>query len=95
MSKHDDIAKNLAKKFGTEYKSRKGIDIVTKDRVIEVETKKESIRQGIKQVEKSSKARYLAVDNQNVQNAIEATKDSGIGVMDDKGKILKKASRKR
>lgn len=95
MSKHDEIAKKLAKMFVTEYKSQKGIDIVTKDRVIEVETKKGSIRQGIKQVEKSSKARYLAVNNQNVQNAIEATKDSGIGVMSERGKIVKRASRKK
>jgi len=32
MSKslHDQIAENLAKKFGTEYKKHKGIDIVTR-----------------------------------------------------------------
>ena len=36
-SKHDQIAEKLAKKFGTEYKKHKGIDIVTNDRVIEVE----------------------------------------------------------
>ena len=39
-SKHDQIAESLAKKFGTEYKKHKGIDIVTKDRMIEVETTK-------------------------------------------------------
>ena len=40
MSKHDEIAKKLAKKFKTEYKSQKGIDLVLSDRVIEVEIKK-------------------------------------------------------
>ncbi len=49
-SKHDQIAENLAKKFGTEYKKHQGIDIVTKMRVIEVETTKEGIYQGIKNV---------------------------------------------
>ena len=39
-SKHDQIAKNLATKFGTKYKSNKGIDLVLPNRVIEVETKK-------------------------------------------------------
>jgi hypothetical protein len=93
MTKHDEIAEKLAKKFNTEYKANKGIDIVTTNRVIEIETKKEGLLQGIKQIEKSSKARYLAVNQMNIKNAIEATKNSGIGIMDDKGKIIKKASR--
>ena len=40
MSKHDEIANKLAKKFNTEYKSDKGIDLVLRDKVIEIETKK-------------------------------------------------------
>lgn len=90
---HDKIAERLAKKFNTEYKSDKGIDLVTADRVIEVETKKESLSQGIRQVCKSSKARYLAVNKMNIKNALEATKGKGIGVMGPSGKILKRASR--
>lgn len=66
MSKHDEIANKLAKKFKTEYKSDKGIDLVTKDKVIEVETKKSSLSQGIGQVVKSQKARYLAVNKINI-----------------------------
>ncbi len=95
MSKHDDIAKELAKKFHTTYKSKKGIDIVTPKRVIEVETKKGGIYQGIKQIEKSSKPRYLATNEININNALEATKNTGIGIMDEKGRIIKKASRKK
>ena len=52
-SKHDKIAESLAKKFRTDYKKHKGIDIVTDDRVIEVETSKEGIYQGINQVKRS------------------------------------------
>jgi len=90
---HDQIANKLAKKFGTEYKSDKGIDLVLSNRVIEIETKKAGIQQGIKQVEKSSKARYLAVNKINVNNVIEATKGTGIGVMNQTGRIVKKAGR--
>ena len=97
MSKslHDQIAENLAKKFGTEYKKHKGIDIVTKDRVIEVETTKEGIYQGINQIKRSSKVRYIAVDDKNIQNALDATKGTGIGVMDSKGEVIKRARRKK
>jgi len=93
MTKHDQIANKLAKKFSTEYKSQKGIDIVLPKRVIEIETKKAGIQQGIRQVEKSSKARYIAVNKLNINNALEATKGTGIGVMSEAGKILKKAGR--
>lgn len=95
MSKHDEIANKLAKKFKTEYKSDKGIDLVPKDKVIEVETKKSSLPQGIKQVIKSSKPRYLAVNKINIKNALKATEGTGVGVMSETGRIIKKASRKK
>jgi glutathione synthase/RimK-type ligase-like ATP-grasp enzyme len=95
MSKsiHDEIAERIAKKLGTEYKTHKGIDIV-KDKVIEVETKKNSLSQGIQQVIRSQKPRYLAVNKPNVKNALEATKGTGVGVMGPTGRIIKRASRK-
>jgi len=95
MSKHDEVANKLAKKFKTDYKSDKGIDLVLPTKVIEVETQKAGILQGIKQVEKSQKARYLAVNKINVSNAIQATEGTGIGIMSETGKIIKKASRKK
>jgi len=95
MTIHDEIAEKLAKKFKTEYKSNKGIDLVTSSQVIEVETKKSGIYQGIKQVERSSKPRYLAVNKININNTLEATKGTGIGVMNERGKIIKRASRKK
>jgi len=95
MSKHDEVANKLAKKFKTEYKSDKGIDLVLRDKVIEVETKKSGLPQGVSQVVKSQKACYLAVNKINVNNALEVTKGTGIGVMSEAGKIIKKASRKK
>lgn len=96
-SSHDKIAEKLAKKFGTEYKSDKGIDVVDKarNRVIEVETKKESLYQGINQVKRSSMARYLAIPKTLSKKTIEITENTGIGVMSETGKILKRASRKK
>ncbi|KKQ99174.1 MAG: hypothetical protein UT24_C0026G0005 [Candidatus Woesebacteria bacterium GW2011_GWB1_39_12] len=90
---HDQIANKLANKFGTKYKSDKGIDLVLPTRVIEVETKKAGIQQGIKQVEKSDKARYLAVNKINVNNALSATQGTGVGVINQTGRIIKKAGR--
>ena len=96
MSKsiHDKIAEQIAEKIGTEYKSHKGIDIV-KDKVIEVETKGNSLFQGLQQVIRSQKPRYLAVNKPNIKNALEITKGTGVGVMGPTGRIIKKASRKR
>ena len=95
MSKHEEIAKKLARKFKTEYKSDKGIDLVLSNKYIEIETKKSGIAQGIKQIEKSSKPRYLAVNKINIKNALEATANTGIGVMKETGTIVKRASRKK
>ena len=94
-SKHDKVAEYLAKKFDTEYKSDKGIDLVLPTKVIEVETQKAGILQGIKQVEKSQKARYLAVNKININNDIKEKEGTGIGIMSETGKIIKKASRKK
>ena len=94
-SLHDRIAENLAKKHKVSYKSDEGADIVTRDRVIEVETKKESLDQGMGQVARSFKARYLAVPDSIRKAALEITTGTGIGVMTKTGRIAKKASRGR
>lgn len=94
-SKHDQIAEKLAGKFRTEYKPAIGIDLVTQNRVIEVESRQSGLDQGIIQVAHSDKARYLAVSDSLKKKALEKTEGTGIGVMDERGKILKKASRKR
>jgi hypothetical protein len=87
------IAERLATKFHTEYKPDKGIDIVTPNRVIEVEVYKTTLDEGVGQVERSSKARYLAVPKPIQKETIEKTKGTGIGVMSEYGRILKRASR--
>lgn len=59
-SRHDQIAERLAKKFGTKYKKHKGIDIVTKNRVIEVEITKGGSYQGIEQIKRASKTNWTS-----------------------------------
>lgn len=93
MSKHDQIAERLAKKFHTEYKSQKGIDLVLSNKVIEVEVFKSTLDDGVGQVVHSSKARYLAVPKRSEKAALEKTKGTGIGVMTEYGNIVKKATR--
>jgi len=78
-----------------EYKKSKGIDIVTKEKVIEVETKKGSLYQGINQIKRASKARYVAVNKLNINNALKATKGTGIGIMGPTGRIIKRARRNK
>ena len=96
-SLHNKIAKKLAKKFGTKYKSDEGIDIVDRKRrrVIEVEVREESLSQGMDQVIRSVMARYLAVPKKLIKKAKEVTKGTGVGVMNESGRIIKKASRKK
>jgi len=93
-SEHDRITEWISKKEGTEYRPHRGIDIV-KDRVIEVETKKDTLFQELQQVIRSESPRYLAVNKPNIKNALEVTKGTGVGVMGARGRIIKKASRKR
>lgn len=92
-SLHDQIAEKLANKFNTEYKSDEGIDIVTNTRVVEVETHKSTLDQGIGQISRSSKARYLAVPESLIKSAVERTEGTGIGIMSGTGRIIKRAGR--
>jgi hypothetical protein len=92
-SKHDQIAESLAIRFHTEFKENKGIDLVTPEKVIEVEVHKNELSQGIDQVQNSSKSRYIAVPSAIKNEALVQTKGTGIGVMTERGKIVKKASR--
>lgn len=95
LTKHDKIAKEIAAKKKTEYHSDKGVDIKTPTKVIEVEVDSGKFKEGVRQLQGSRKARYLAVPNQIVKDAIVYTKGTGVGVMNERGKIKKRASRKK
>ena len=91
ITKHDRIAQEIARKKGTEYHSDKGVDIRTPTQAIEVEVDPATFKEGVRQLQGSNKARYLAVPNEIVNEAIEYTEGTGVGVMNEHGKIKKRA----
>jgi len=91
ITKHNRIAKKIAEMKGTEYKSDKGIDIQTSTQAIEVEVDIGKLKEGVRQLRGTNKARYLAVPNELVKEAIDYTKNTSVGVMNERGKIKKRA----
>jgi hypothetical protein len=91
ITKHDQIAKTIANKKGTEYHTDKGVDIRTSTQAIEVEVDTGKFKEGVRQLHGTDKARYLAVPNKLVKEAIEYTQDTGVGVMNESGTIKKRA----
>jgi hypothetical protein len=92
LTKHDRIAKDIAARKGTEYDSDEGVDIKTPTQFIEVEVDPNKFKDGVRQLQGTNKARYLAVPNELVKDAINYTESIGVGVMNEKGKIKKRAS---
>lgn len=94
-SQHDRIAKKLAKKFKTPY-LREGVDLKPKNKAIEVATTMPDLYQSIGQLNSSRKpVKYMAVPSPLISEAYRLLKGSGIGIMDERGKIRKRGRRKR
>jgi len=91
ITKHDRIAKEIAEKKGVEYHSDKGVDIRTSSQAIEVEVDANKLKEGVSQLQGTNKARYLAVPNELVKEAVDYTTNTGVGVMNEHGKIKKRA----
>ena len=91
---HDDIARRIAKKVGGNYNPVKGPDIVTPERVIEVGTDPGKVREEMKQVARYNKPRYVAGPKPFVKAALKGTEGTGIGVMDEKGHIVRRGRSK-
>ncbi len=94
-SKHDQTAEKLAKKERTQYNRGQGADIQGGRRVIEVETEA-TVRDGLRQLQGYQKPVYIAgADEEATQAALKATKGTTVGVMDDKGNVVRSSSRKK
>jgi len=91
VTKHDKIANTIAGRKNTEYHSDKGVDIRTATQAIEVEIDAGKFKEGVRQLQGTTKSRYLAVPNELVTEAIDYTKGTGVGVMDQRGNIKKRA----
>lgn len=91
QTKHDRIAEEIARRKGTIYHSDKGVDVRTSTQAIEVEVDEATFGHGIRQLQGTPKARYLAVPNDLVREAIKRTEGTGVGVMNEHGRIKKRA----
>lgn len=90
-TRHDRIAKVVAKKRGGTYNPGKGADIVKSDEVIEIEVDSNTFSHGIRQLQGYRKRRYLAVPNSLVKVAEQRTKNLKVGVIDDNGRVRKRS----
>lgn len=94
MTKHDEVATRLAKKFGTKYNRGKGADVKLDDFAVEVETKRSLKKDGLRQLRGYRSRVYIAMaDDKDIQHAREMTKDTTVGVMNTKGEVVKPSTR--
>ena len=91
---HKAAANRIAKKFKTDYNTGKGADIKTDNIAIEVETP-DTVNDASRQLQGHHKPVYIAGTNREaVEKALQATKGTSIGVMDNQGKVVKRSTRK-
>jgi len=94
-SKHNKIAERLAKKEGVKYNRGKGVDIKSSRKVIEVETAK-TVSDAARQLAGHRKPVYVAgTDAKATKEALGNYKGTTIGVMNSKGKVVKRSTRGR
>lgn len=91
---HKITVNRLSEKFRTTPNSE-GVDIKTERVAIEVESSGQ-VREGIRQLQGHKGPVYIAGVNQDtVKEALEATRNTTIGVMDNQGNIVKRSTRKK
>ncbi len=91
---HKAAANRIAKKFNTDYNNGKGVDVKSPKATVEVETP-DTVQDAPGQLRGHKGRAYIAGTNQDaVQKAIEVTKDTTIGVMDNQGNIVRRSTRK-
>lgn len=89
---HEQIAKQLEKALNIPYNRSEGPDFKKGGKVIEVEPTPETFTHGIGQVRSFKGLRYLATDNNYIDELVQRTKDTKIGVMKSNGTIVKPAT---
>jgi len=92
---HKATANRISQKYRTDYNNGKGVDIKSKKASIEVEIP-ETVADAPMQLRGHRGPVYIAGTNQDaVSKALDVTKGTTIGVMDNKGNILKSSTRKK
>ena len=94
-SSHKITARRIANKLNTEYNNGKGVDIKSKRATVEVETT-ETVSDAPGQLQGHRGPVYIAGTNKDaVDKALEVTKGTTIGVMNNQGNIIKPSTRNR
>ncbi|HPO17035.1 MAG TPA: hypothetical protein PLI09_26600 [Candidatus Hydrogenedentes bacterium] len=92
---HKTAANRIAKRFGVDYNNGEGVDVKSPRATVEVETP-DTVSDAASQLRGHRGPVYIAGTNQTaVERALEATKGSTIGVMDNQGLVVKRSTRKR
>lgn len=92
---HKTTANRIANKHKTKYNEGEGVDISTPRIAVEVEPP-ESVSDAMRQLQGHRKPVYIAGTNQEaVKKALEITRGTTVGVMDNQGNIIKRSKRKR
>lgn len=92
---HKIAANRIAKKYGVEYNDGAGPDVKSSRATVEVETA-DTVAGAAAQLRGHRGPVYIAGSNQEaVEKALEATKGTTIGVMDNSGNVLTRSTRKR
>ncbi len=94
-SVHERVAKRIERKRNIKYNPGKGVDFNTPNFAGEVEPNKEKLSEGMRQLQGYKKPSYLIVPKNVVPKAIDRTKGTTVGVMDETGKIRKRSTRKK
>ena len=92
---HKATANRIAKKYNTDYNNGKGVDIKSTRATVEVEGPN-TVKDAPGQLRGHKGPAYIAGTNaEAVQKAIEVTRDTTIGVMDNQGNIVQRSVRKK
>jgi hypothetical protein len=91
---HKATANRIAYKYGVEYKPGEGADIKSPRATVEVETP-ETVAEAPSQLRGHRGPVYVAGTNKEaVRKALGVTNGTTIGVMDNRGNIVKRSTRK-
>jgi len=92
---HKATSNRIAKKYNTDYNNGNGVDVKSPRATIEVETP-DTVKDAPGQLRGHKGPAYIAGTNaEAVQKAIEITKGTTIGVMNNQGNIVKRSTRKK
>ena len=92
-AQHDRVARKTARQLQTDYNAGQGPDVITNNRVVEVETET-TVTDAARQLQGFNRPVYVqGADAATTKKAAEHYKDTTIGVMDQNGNIVQRSTR--